>query len=51
MYGTERVEAVLSGEAGRGAAPVLRRLVADFTTFRRGRPASDDVTAIVAEVL
>ena len=51
-YGYERWAALLPGLARSGApaAVILERLLADVASHRAGRPADDDVTAVVARL-
>jgi serine phosphatase RsbU (regulator of sigma subunit) len=50
-YGTRRLQRALRARAALGAAEVLDAILDDVSAFAAGRPADDDVTLVVAELL
>lgn len=49
-YGLDRLERVISEAKGASAAAILEAVLQDLEEFRRGAPADDDVTLVVARV-
>lgn len=51
QFGIERVLESMNGGNGLSATEIVHRLSADLNSFRRARPAFDDTTLVVAELL
>jgi sigma-B regulation protein RsbU (phosphoserine phosphatase) len=50
-YGTRRLQRALRARAALGAAEMLDAILDDVSAYAAGRPADDDVTLVVAELL